>query len=164
MPVLTPRAVLHHLVIRGIERRLIFRDDVDKDRFVARMGIPTSGHPALMGEIVRPWQDARCPLLNFGAARQRHLSFMENRSARGKRPDLTGGGLTRGCGSWTEVRKEGQRIKGDERIPGESAFVQGILSHAEERLRGPQGSHSGRTYRKERGANATRPRRQVMML
>jgi hypothetical protein len=31
-------------------------------------------------------------------------------------------------GSWTEVRKPGQRIKGDERILGDSPFVQSMLS------------------------------------
>ena len=29
--------VLHHIIVRGIERRLIFRDDTDRDRFVERM-------------------------------------------------------------------------------------------------------------------------------
>jgi putative transposase len=37
--------VLHHIIVRGIERRLIFRDDTDKERFVERLGksspIPT---------------------------------------------------------------------------------------------------------------------------
>ncbi len=28
-------------------------------------GYPYSGHPALMGEIVRPWQDADYVLLNY---------------------------------------------------------------------------------------------------
>ncbi|MGD0486386.1 MAG: hypothetical protein ABSB94_04275 [Syntrophorhabdales bacterium] len=95
-----------------------------------------------MREIVCPWQDIEYVLLNFGAtlgaAAQGYLSFMGSRFARGKRPDLTGGGLMRSYGSWTEVRNEGQRIKGDERILGESAFVQRILSHAEEGLRRPR--------------------------
>ncbi len=30
--------VLRHIIVRGIERRLIFRDDIDKDRFLERMG------------------------------------------------------------------------------------------------------------------------------
>ncbi len=34
---LDAEGVLHHIIIRGIERRLIFRDDVDKDCFVERM-------------------------------------------------------------------------------------------------------------------------------
>jgi putative transposase len=35
---LDAEGVLHHIIIRGIEKRLIFRDDIDKDRFVERMG------------------------------------------------------------------------------------------------------------------------------
>ncbi len=31
--------VLHHIVIRGIERRKIFRDDKDKDNFIDRLSI-----------------------------------------------------------------------------------------------------------------------------
>ncbi len=31
--------VLHHIIIRGIERRKIFRDDQDKDNFTDRLSI-----------------------------------------------------------------------------------------------------------------------------
>jgi len=30
--------VLHHIIIRGIERRNIFRDDEDRENFLDRMG------------------------------------------------------------------------------------------------------------------------------
>jgi REP element-mobilizing transposase RayT len=30
-------SALHHIIIRGIDRRNIFRDDLDKERFIARM-------------------------------------------------------------------------------------------------------------------------------
>jgi REP element-mobilizing transposase RayT/IS1 family transposase len=37
--------VLHHIMIRGIEQRFIFRDDIDRDRFVERMaGLFTDTH------------------------------------------------------------------------------------------------------------------------
>lgn len=222
--------VLHHIIVRGIERRLIFRDDSDRDRFVDRMGrlfidtrtpclawallgthahlllktgsvplhtvmarlltghavtfnrrhrrhgqlfrnryksvlcqedayltelvcyihlnplragivkelddlsrYPYSGHPALMGKVSHPWQDVASVLFHFGAtvktARKHYVSSMESRLVRGKRPELTGGGLLRSYGSWEEVRKRGsERIKGDERILGDSAFVHRILS------------------------------------
>jgi len=29
---------LHHIICRGIERRKIFRDDVDRDEFIRRLG------------------------------------------------------------------------------------------------------------------------------
>ncbi len=38
--------VLHHIIIRGIERRKIFRDDKDKDNFVDRLSIHSfAGNP-----------------------------------------------------------------------------------------------------------------------
>jgi putative transposase len=32
------RGALHHIIIRGIERKIIFRDDLDRDDFIARLG------------------------------------------------------------------------------------------------------------------------------
>jgi chromosomal replication initiation ATPase DnaA len=50
---------------------------------------------------------------------------------------LVGGGLIRSLGGWSEVRKMGRkedlRLKGDERILGDSDFVNTILSEAGER-------------------------------
>ena len=31
--------VLHHVIIRGIERRVIFRDDFDRENFLERLSI-----------------------------------------------------------------------------------------------------------------------------
>ena len=31
--------ILHHIIIRGIERRVIFRDDLDRANFLERMSI-----------------------------------------------------------------------------------------------------------------------------
>lgn len=45
-------------------------------------------------------------------------------------PDLTGGGLLRSIGGWTVLkglRKAGIRVKGDERILGDSDFVKNVL-------------------------------------
>ncbi len=43
--------VLHHIIIRGIERRKIFRDDKDKDNFVDRLSIllPETQKPVIPG-------------------------------------------------------------------------------------------------------------------
>jgi putative transposase len=59
------------------------------------------------------------------------------RLVRGKRPELTGGGLLRSYGSWKEVKSTPhfERKKGDERILGDSSFVQAILTEAQERRR-----------------------------
>ncbi len=37
MPRLDAPGVLHHIIIRGIERRVIFRDDLDRENFLDRM-------------------------------------------------------------------------------------------------------------------------------
>ena len=50
----------------------------------------------------------------------------------GKRPELTGGGLVRSAGGWSALktlRKANVYIKGDERILGDSDFVEGTLKH-----------------------------------
>jgi hypothetical protein len=57
--------------------------------------------------------------------------------SKGKRPDLTGGGLLRSIGGWTglkDFRKAGIRVKGDERILGDSDFVETVLASANEAL------------------------------
>jgi hypothetical protein len=49
----------------------------------------------------------------------------------GRRADLVGGGLVRSLGWWSEVkRKSGGPAMSDERILGESDFVDRILSEA----------------------------------
>ncbi len=223
---LDAEGVLHHIIVRGIERRAIFRDDTDRDRFVERMGrvfsdtstpcyawallgnhvhlllrtgltplhtvmariltghavtfnkrhrrhgplfqnryksilcqedayltelvcyihlnplragiikdlgepYSYSGHGALMGGVSHPWQDVDYVLRFYGrtakTARRVYLSAMESR-LHTKRPDLTGGGLLRSYGSWEEIKKAEGRIKSDERILGDSAFVERILA------------------------------------
>ncbi len=70
-------------------------------------------------------------------ARKRYREFVEKGIAEGRRPDLTGGGLLRSFGGWTALkgfRKAGIRVKGDERILGDSDFVENVLKSAEEAL------------------------------
>jgi len=55
----------------------------------------------------------------------------------GKRPELTGGGLIRSLGGWDQakaLRKAGTRFKSDERILGESGFVEQVLSAANQHM------------------------------
>jgi len=51
---------------------------------------------------------------------------------------LTGGGLRRSLGGWSEVRKGAlkgrEHVKSDERILGDSDFVADVLSQAEEKF------------------------------
>ena len=57
----------------------------------------------------------------------------------GRRPDLVGGGLIRSLGGWAAAaalqQGESLRMKGDERILGESGFVLQVLATAEEDLK-----------------------------
>ena len=100
------------------------------------------GHGVLLGQSNRSWQDDTYVLSFFGEtgeeARKHYLEFMKAGINQGKRPELVGGGLIRSLGGWQEVksaRVSGQtRIKGDQRILGESTFVTEVLAQAHEKL------------------------------
>jgi chromosomal replication initiation ATPase DnaA len=56
---------------------------------------------------------------------------------KGKRPDLIGGGLIRTAGGWAALKASRQlkiHVKGDERILGDSDFVESVLEKQNERL------------------------------
>ena len=101
-----------------------------------------SGHAVIMGNRKRPWQDSGYVLDQFGGslrtARKRYLAFVRSGVEQGRREELTGGGLIRSLGGWSEVkrqrRKKMGRLKGDERILGDSEFVQHTLEQADEEL------------------------------
>lgn len=101
---------------------------------------PYCGHSALMGKRKRPWQNVDYVLHSFGKrvrrARKEYFLYVEAGVERGRRPDLIGGGLVRSLGGWAEAEKlrlEGQdHIKSDERILGDSNFVDSVLAQAEE--------------------------------
>ena len=103
---------------------------------------PWCGHSVLMGKIVRKWQNDTDVLALFGGsnkseARRHYRKYVEKGIALGKRPELTGGGLIRSLGGWDQakaLRKTGIRLKSDERILGESGFVERVLSAANEQL------------------------------
>ena len=102
---------------------------------------PWCGHSALMGKVVREWQNAEYVSALFGtnqsSARRQYRKYVEKGIALGKRPELTGGGLIRSMGGWGQakvLRRTGTRLKSDERILGESGFVEQVLSAANERM------------------------------
>ena len=74
----------------------------------------------------------------FKEAREEDEASMGEGVNQGRRPELVGGGVIRSLGGWDEVkkvRKKGQdRIKGDQRILGDSDFVMDVLAQAEERF------------------------------
>jgi putative transposase len=98
------------------------------------------GHSALMGNRNRPWQDVDYVLRYFGKtfhrARKAYLSYVEAGVDQGHRDDLIGGGLIRSLGGWSEVKrlplKGRDHVMSDERILGESDFVDAVLSQAGE--------------------------------
>jgi REP element-mobilizing transposase RayT len=95
---------------------------------------PWSGHSALMGKCKRPWQDTDYVLSQFGQARicrRNYLQFVQRGVSRGRRPELVGGGLIRSLGGWSEVlalRRKEQKTKYDQRILGDSDFVQDVTT------------------------------------
>ena len=63
---------------------------------------------------------------------------MKGGCGQGRRPELTGGGLIRSLGGWAATKKmrlkDQDRLKGNERILGDSDFVTSILAEANENL------------------------------
>ncbi len=97
------------------------------------------GHSSLMGKAKREWQETDYVLGYFGEgireARKGYESFVEEGVKQGRRKELTGGGLIRSLGGWTEARdalKGGVHIMSDERILGDSDFVDSVISQSEE--------------------------------
>lgn len=104
-------------------------------------GYPYSGHSRLMGKIKSGFQDTEKVLAMFGQnrreARKRYRDFVTKGLAAEKRPELTGGGLIRSTGGWhalKELRREGVHFKSDERLLGDSDFVDSVLKAADEKL------------------------------
>ncbi|MEW6672511.1 MAG: transposase [Thermodesulfobacteriota bacterium] len=97
------------------------------------------GHSGLMGKEERQWQDVDYVLGYFGRrkaeAKREYEFFVQAGVSQGQRKELTGGGLIRSIGGWTEVRealKGGVHIMSDERILGDSDFVDSVISLSEE--------------------------------
>jgi putative transposase len=98
-------------------------------------------HSVIMGKHKNGWQDAAYMLKLFSdqkaTARCRYKAHLAKGLAMGKRPDLTGGGLVRSSGGWAVVKsllKANIHFKSDERILGDSDFVDDVLKSADEKL------------------------------
>ena len=93
-----------------------------------------------MGRENRPWQDVDYVSRYFGktahSARKAYFSYVEAGLDQGWRDELTRGRLIRSLGGWAEVEKlrlkVQNHIKSDERILGDSDFVDSVLSQAGE--------------------------------
>ena len=70
-------------------------------------------------------------------ARRLYSKFVEEGVSDGRRPELVGGGLVRSLGGWASAKAlhgAKDRIKGDERILGDSNFVQEVLESCQQQL------------------------------
>lgn len=81
---------------------------------------PWSGHGAVMGNRECIWMDADHVLLQFNdtkrRARNAYRKFVEEGFQMGRKPEMTGGGLVRSKGGWSQVlsaRRRGQREEYD---------------------------------------------------
>ena len=102
---------------------------------------PYCGHSSLMGKIKREWQQVDYVLGFFSKrkadARKAYRNYVSKGVKKGQRPEFTGGGLLRSIGGWaalTALRRGSDRVKSDERILGDSDFVNSVLSQAGEQL------------------------------
>ena len=139
---------LHHIICRGIEGRDIFKDNIDRDNFVDRLGkilsetkTPCFAWALIPNHFHLLWQDVDYVLSFFGkrvsSSRKQYRIFVEKGVEQGRRPDLTGGGLVRSSGGWAalkSLRRMQIHLKGDERILGDSDFVESALKAANENM------------------------------
>lgn len=101
---------------------------------------PYSGHAVLLGHYQNEWQSTDDTLKLFGKkvskARKRYRKFVKKGVNQGRRPELIGGGLIRSVGGWHAFKaldRNDAHIKSDERILGDSDFVEDVLKKAEEK-------------------------------
>jgi len=99
---------------------------------------PYCGHGVLATGRPCPWQETGTVLRLFGGrprqARRHYKTFVGEGVARGRRPDLMGGGLIRSAGGWAAVmdlRRGREAFSADERILGRSEFVEQMLRDIE---------------------------------
>jgi REP element-mobilizing transposase RayT len=99
-----------------------------------------SGHSILMGGVKNDWQDVDTILSYFGKRRkkavQRYEDFIRDGISQGRRLELTGGGLVRSAGGWSQVlslRKKVAKTACDDRILGGGNFVEQLLNEADDR-------------------------------
>ena len=99
------------------------------------------GHGVILGKKRNDWQDVDYVLGFFNGkekmARRQYEEYVSDGIEEGRRPELVGGGLIRSLGGWAEARKLGKgerRLKGDERILGDTQFVLDVLKESEERF------------------------------
>jgi REP element-mobilizing transposase RayT/DNA-binding transcriptional regulator YhcF (GntR family) len=117
---------------------------------------PWSGHRTIIGRTKHIWMDTEYVLAQFGDTRRKALreyrNFMGEGAGEGYIKELTGGGLIRSQGGWSQVlamRRRGRKEEFDERILGGGVFVENILKEVEDRqLRQLKAKRSGKNIQK----------------
>jgi putative transposase len=107
----------------------------DLDRY------PWSGHRMIVNDAAAPsWMDVAHVLARFGGTKRRAIReyrrFVEEGASENRNPMLTGGGMIRSRGGWSQVlslQRKGEREESDERILGGGEFVSQVLREVEER-------------------------------
>jgi REP element-mobilizing transposase RayT len=101
-----------------------------------------SGHGVILGKIEYNWQNRDDVLKWFGKkegeAKNAYRNYVEKGIAKGRRPELVGGGLIRSLGGWSAVkalRRSGDRELSDGRILGRGEFVERIIKEAETQIK-----------------------------
>src|SRR3990170_42705 len=101
---------------------------------------PWSGHSAVLGKSQSPWMETDYVLLQFNETKRRarnaYRKFVAEGVALGRSPELTGGGLIRSKGGWSNVvsaRRRRSEEEYDERILGSGDFVNEIFKEAEKK-------------------------------
>ena len=126
-------------LVRYIHLNLLRADLVDDLAHLAQS--PWSGHSAVLGFFKSPWQDTHYVLSHFGRnhnGRANYLQFVKEGAGQGHRPELVGGGLIRSLGGWSEVlalRRKSQKVAYDQRILGDSEFVQDVTGGIEDKVK-----------------------------
>ena len=103
---------------------------------------PWSGHSVLMGKNKAEFQTTGEILERFAdtkkSAISKYLEFIHDGKDRGKREELTGGGLRRSVGGkWSgvfELRSAKDYWRGDERVLGDGDFVDQVIKNSEEEM------------------------------
>jgi putative transposase len=103
-------------------------------------GYPWSGHRMIIGEDEYAWMGRAHVLGQFadtkGKAIRGYRRFVQEGLGEGHNPTLTGGGLIRSQGGWSQVlalRRKDEKELSDERILGSGDFVERVFQEAEER-------------------------------
>lgn len=126
-------ALVRYIHLNPIRARIV-RTLHELDRY------PWSGHSFIMGNTKCLWMGMDYVLSQFSqnrrAAKIAYRKFIEEGMGMGHRPELSGGGLIRSLGGWSQVlsmHRKGLRELSDERILGSGNFVSTILNEAEEK-------------------------------